>query len=1255
MTRLLRAFGIGKRAAQIEPERYAGQAPRTTAPEESVSAGDQSPSGPPQAAAPSVPVGRKPGGDVRAQVPASPDGDLAGADGTPCSIDELGTTEIAGRAPASSPAQDVPEASDLPDPASSAFLAGTCGGSAEARTGQQVDQAASPEQAFQAPAGEQGVQGDGSSDHSRSGVGHRGAVIRPTHADWFSPSTVTEETPAIAGDGSAGDEEQPLDPPSSSTQSRPRPETLWLTSTDAAVEDQANERKSGGPIAGSPGTDLEVPAENHAESRLAEARRSQPSGPQLREQPQQEGSEGAGRSTAASMGDGDPSASSRFSPESSSAHNAISHEPARAPAFEQGQNGRQLDRGTPGSDDRSEDSREAAEPGHGTGKGLGETPTIGDEPAPRSEAPLGLGQPPEWLASGPEGAHTAEPLDGQAQHLPEPSQREAPQRPASAEPARPTTDGVGGPPASKTIPSDASGRDPGRPTPDFEDRDRITAGDIQPPSDPAHGSEGGVEILAESVAMPAQRVDESDERVAAAAEDIPVPGQGLHDPKASTVAPGAAGLAPNDAALATGPGPGSEVGKLTHEGAGSGLGEAGQAPAATGPVPIGAGLAREAVGPVPDEAALATGPGPGPVEAGVAPLEEGLATGAAPGPATAGLAAGEFGLAAAAAGLAPAEVGPATRPGSETTAAGFVPGTAAPRPEAAGPGPEVGAPRSTAPGPRRGPGAVGPSDEAAKFGPGEDGPTSAEQSRERQSVGLEPREPDANRRSSGEGEDERVPDEVTDLPPGLEPGLQEIVRRLVPPSGPDRAHAPTVGGQPANEAPAHGDGGAAAGGRDAEGEKAAVERQDGRRSEAAQPSSVTSANHPQKENISPARSASKRGRGWMRPKSSPGGKHRPNVSRETLSLGEVADNVGEDEVMEDEAAIAVREAALRAAAEVPGANDPGQRDAPPDPQDDVSRETLRSQSDPSGGPSAEARTVDNGVAPPEKVAPTIDIERAARDARVTFQIAHGAYNRFAIAVANQKGGVGKSTTAVNLGAYLALAGARVLVVDLDPQGNASTGLGLDHRQIEPSVYDVLMGDSDAASAIRQTPVRNLDVLPSTIDLAGAEVELVNAFSRETRLRQALGAVRYSYDLVFIDCPPSLGLLTVNALAAADELLIPIQCEYYALEGLGQLLRNVDLVRVNLNQGLHIGGIVLTMYDGRTRLAEQVVQEVRKHFTDLVYQTVVPRSVRLSEAPGYGVPIALYDPLSRGGIAYRDLALELADRTGLLAPTREGAN
>jgi chromosome partitioning protein len=349
--------------------------------------------------------------------------------------------------------------------------------------------------------------------------------------------------------------------------------------------------------------------------------------------------------------------------------------------------------------------------------------------------------------------------------------------------------------------------------------------------------------------------------------------------------------------------------------------------------------------------------------------------------------------------------------------------------------------------------------------------------------------------------------------------------------------------------------------------------------------------------------------------------------------------------MDDEAAIAVREAALRAAAQVQAAEDQEERadyGAPTLSTDhEVSRETLDSGQPPMLTPDGTT-----GQTSP----PMVDTEAAARAARVTFQIktSPGEFQHV-LTVANQKGGVGKSTTAVNLGAYLALAGARILVIDLDPQGNATTGLGLDHRHLEQSVYDVLTGEVEAQDAVRRTMVANLDVLPSTIDLAGAEVELVSAISRESRLRRALMAVH----TILIDCPPSLGLLTVNALAAADELLIPIQCEYYALEGLGQLLRNVDLVRANLNPDLAIGGIVLTMYDGRTRLAEQVVQEVRKHFSNLVYQTVVPRSVRLSEAPGYGIPIALYDPLSRGGIAYRDLALEFAARTGLLASTTEG--
>jgi chromosome partitioning protein len=249
-----------------------------------------------------------------------------------------------------------------------------------------------------------------------------------------------------------------------------------------------------------------------------------------------------------------------------------------------------------------------------------------------------------------------------------------------------------------------------------------------------------------------------------------------------------------------------------------------------------------------------------------------------------------------------------------------------------------------------------------------------------------------------------------------------------------------------------------------------------------------------------------------------------------------------------------------------------------------------------------------------------------------------------LAVANQKGGVGKTTTAVNLGAALAELGYRVLVVDLDPQGNATTGLGINGRNLESSVYDVIMNDVGIEDCVEPTSLKNLFVVPATIDLAGAEIELVPAFSRELKLRRALDDVRDDYDFTLIDCPPSLGLLTVNGLAAADAVLVPIQCEYYALEGLGQLLRNVALVRSNLNPTLDVGGIVLTMYDARTKLADQVEQEVRDHFGAKVYRSVVPRTVRLSEAPSFGQPIIVFDPTSRGAIAYRELAKEVSRGT-----------
>jgi chromosome partitioning protein len=252
-------------------------------------------------------------------------------------------------------------------------------------------------------------------------------------------------------------------------------------------------------------------------------------------------------------------------------------------------------------------------------------------------------------------------------------------------------------------------------------------------------------------------------------------------------------------------------------------------------------------------------------------------------------------------------------------------------------------------------------------------------------------------------------------------------------------------------------------------------------------------------------------------------------------------------------------------------------------------------------------------------------------------------------LANQKGGVGKTTTAVNLGAALAELGYRVLVIDLDPQGNATTGLGINPRNLEASVYDVILHDTPLEDCIEPTSLRNLFVVPATIDLAGAEIELVPAFSRELKLRRALLQVQEDFDFTLIDCPPSLGLITVNGLAAATEVVVPIQCEYYALEGLGQLLRNVNLVRGNLNPALEVSTIILTMYDARTKLADQVATEVRTHFGDKVCRNIVPRTVRLSEAPSFGQPIIVFDPTSRGAIAYRELAKEVSGG----APQRTG--
>ncbi len=246
------------------------------------------------------------------------------------------------------------------------------------------------------------------------------------------------------------------------------------------------------------------------------------------------------------------------------------------------------------------------------------------------------------------------------------------------------------------------------------------------------------------------------------------------------------------------------------------------------------------------------------------------------------------------------------------------------------------------------------------------------------------------------------------------------------------------------------------------------------------------------------------------------------------------------------------------------------------------------------------------------------------------------------AVVNQKGGVGKSTTAVNLGAALARKGKKVLIIDIDPQGNATSGLGVDKSELEHSIYELLLGSQQFETLVKDLDEDNLNLLPSSIDLAGAQIELVSQISREKKLAQELEGRLTDYDYALIDCPPSLGLLTLNALSAADDIIIPIQCEYYALEGLGQLLDTVELVQNNLNPSLKIRGVLLTMYDARTNLSSQVSEEVEKFFSDRLYETVIPRNVRLSEAPSFGQSIFAYDPSSRGAKAYSQLAEEVLE-------------